>query len=435
MGEYFYLINHTRNQRSGNIGKIDASDLKEEILKLGWSLSDNVIAKGDYGTTYTWKGETKIYNRPTSRPHSSAYAAQRNYPYSHQPQVQAKVIPGSKSVEFMAVALSKAPKQMAKKYIELDRPLPFIQSKGTEQEYREFIIKLLETRAGVKRSEAEKWTNQSGMELLTLAMTHSSVDPTNPRNNYEILEFVGDSILSNITAYYLTESFQTIVEMGNKGVQYLSKQKSLVTSKAFFADFSDKFGFAKFIRYRPLKYIFSKETISTDQQTQQIKTVMIDRSMMEDVFEAFFAALVKTIDKHEQMIGIGFSVAYSIMSSIYSEITIPTSLNELVDAKSQLKEIFDKRRALFGDTVSWDTDEKTKELWVRITFAKPVGSNETEIPAPLNIGPYQLSVPKPGSDDSQATKAVLEQQASLDALKILQKQYPGDKFVRYKQGE
>lgn len=370
-----------------------------------------------------------------SQHHSAAYAAQRNYK-TRPAQVQSQVVSGSKSIDFMSIALSAAPKKMAKKYIELDRALPSIQSKGTEKEYREFVIKLLESRAGVKRSEAEKWTDKAGMDLLTLAMTHSSVDPTNPQNNYEILEFVGDSILSNITAYYLTESFQKIVEMGNKGVQYLSKQKSLTTSKAFFSDFSEKFGFAKFIRYRPLKYIFSKETTaSSDQsaQLQQTKTVAIDRSMMEDVFEAFFAALVKTIDRQESMIGIGFSVAYSVMSSIYSDTYIPTSLNELVDAKSQLKEIFDKRRALFGDTVSWETNDQSRELWVRIRFAKPV---DKELgPFELNIGPYQMATPKTGTDDTQTTKAVLVQQASLDALKELQKRYPGDRFVRYKLGE
>lgn len=364
-----------------------------------------------------------------SRPYSGYRGTQPQKRQYDQPQTVA----GSKSVDFMAVALSAAPKKMAKKYIELDKPLPSVQSKGTEKEYREFVITLMETRAGVKRSEAEKWTD--GMELLTLAMTHSSVDPTNLQNNYEILEFTGDAILNSITAYYLTESFVKIVEMGNKGVQYLSRQKALITSKAFFSRFSEKFGFAKFIRYRPLKYIFSKETTASDQraQTQQIRTIAVDDSMMEDTFEAFFAALVKTIDRREQMVGIGYSVAYAIMNSIYSETYIPSSLNELVDPKSQLKEIFDKRRALHGDTVSWDTDEKTKELWVRIKFAKPVRDDQ---PSPdINIGPYQLAVFKPGSEDVQTTKAVLEQQASLDALKELQRRYPGNTFIRYKQDE
>jgi dsRNA-specific ribonuclease len=367
-----------------------------------------------------------------SRPYSGYRGTQ---PQRQRQYAQPQTVAGSKSVDFMAVALSAAPKKMAKKYIELDKPLPSVQSKGTEKEYREFVINLMETRAGVKRSEAEKWTAGSGMELLTLAMTHSSVDPTNLRNNYEILEFTGDAILNSITAYYLTESFVKIVEMGNRGVQYLSRQKALITSSAFFSRFSEKFGFAKFIRYRPLKYIFSKETAASDQraQTQQIRTIVINDSMMEDAFEAFFAALVKTIDRHEQMIGVGYSIAYAIMNSIYSETYIPTSLNELVDPKSQLKEIFDKRRALYGDTVSWDTDEKTKELWVRIKFAKPVRNDE---PSPdINIGPYQLAVFKPGSEDVQTTKAVLEQQASLDALKELQRRYPGDTFVRYKHGE
>jgi hypothetical protein len=157
----------------------------------------------------------------------------------------------------------------------------------------------------------------------------------------------------------------------------------------------------------------------------------MDLSMEEDAFEAFFAALEEVIDDKEGMVGVGYSVAYSVLASFYDQRNIPTSLNDLVDSKTQLKEIFDKRTR-FGDRVRWDTDEKAKELWVHIHFEKPPGE-EHGAPFDLNIGPYPLAS-KTG--DYMMAKAVLQQQASLDALTYLQKTYPaGNQFVRYTKGE
>jgi dsRNA-specific ribonuclease len=338
-------------------------------------------------------------------------------------------VAGSNTIGLVAMAQAKSAKKMVKHYIGLDQPLPAVQVKENDVTFRKFLIELLVKRGKMKEIEAERYTDPNAMAKFELAMTHSSVFPSDPAKNYEMLEHLGDAIVNCITTWYLKNRFPDIVKWGNRGVQYLSKQKSLITSKPYLAEFAKLLGFIRFIRFRPLQYTFAK-TAEGGPGTITVQTVTMDRSMEEDVFEAFFAALVEIIDERESLVGVGYSVAYSILSSFYDEREIPTSLNDLVDAKTQLKELFDKR-ARFGDKVSWITDEKTKELRIIVHFQQSPGGKE-QAPFDVEIGPYALS--EKGPDSEYRSKAVIEQQASRDAINYLQKTY-GNQFVRYKYGE
>jgi dsRNA-specific ribonuclease len=331
------------------------------------------------------------------------------------------------------MAQASAPKKMAKRYIDLERGLPPVQVQQGSEAFRVWIIELLEKRSKLKRSEAERYTDASGMARFEMAMTHSSVNPFEPDRNYEILEHLGDATVNKATTWYLKNRFPEIVRWGNRGVQYLSKQKSLLTSKAYLAEFAKALGIVRFIHFRPLQFTYAKAGREAGGGTVVTQTVTMDRSMEEDAFEAFFAALEEVVDDKDG-VGVGYFVAYSVLASFYDERDIPTSLNDLVDAKTQLKEVFDKRNARYGDSVRWDTDEKNKELWVRIHFEQPPGKEPG--PFNLNIGPYSLVAKGADDGDFLTSKAIIEQQASRDALAYLQKAYPaGNQFVRYTSGE
>lgn len=111
----------------------------------------------------------------------------------------------------------------------------------------------------------------------------------------------------------------------------------MIKSKAYLSVYCRKLGIDKYIRYRPLKYLYTEAG-----GEPQVRTIAKDDSMKEDAFEAFFAAVEDVIDQKEGVIGVGSSVVFSILSSFYAEQYIPTTLYELVDLKTQLKEIFDK---------------------------------------------------------------------------------------------
>lgn len=339
-------------------------------------------------------------------------------------------VAGSNTIGLRAMAQAKAPKKMVKHYIGLEQPLPAVQVKENNAAFRKFLVELLVKRGKLKEKEAENYTDDVAMTRFELAMTHSSVFPSDPDKNYEMLEHLGDAIVNCITTWYLKNRFPDIVKWGNRGVQYLSKQKSLITSKPYLSEFAKLLGFIRFIRFRPLQYTFAKAAVEGGPGTVVTQTVTMDRSMEEDVFEAFFAALVEVIDEKEGLVGVGYSVAYSILSSFYDEREIPTSLNDLVDSKTQLKELFDKR-ARAGDRVEWKTDEKAKELWIRIHFQQSPGKETA--PFDLELGPYSLAA-KGEDSEYRSSKAVVEQQASRDALTHLQKNY-GDQFIRFTRGE
>jgi YspA, cpYpsA-related SLOG family len=64
MSEQFRLINRSReNEKSEPIDKFEIGNFKKEILKLGWSLSDRIIAKGNEGTKHAWKDELPKYEQ------------------------------------------------------------------------------------------------------------------------------------------------------------------------------------------------------------------------------------------------------------------------------------------------------------------------------------------------------------------------------------
>jgi len=302
-----------------------------------------------------------------------------------------------------------------------------------EKKLREYIISLMVSRGNVKKSEAEKYTDDNGMNLFIRAVTHDSVFPDQRANNYEMMEHLGDSSVNKATTWYLRNRFQDIANKGDEGVQIISKQKSLITSKTYMANYSDALGLTKFIRFRPLTFTYTKESkVETDGEakiSQEIaeKKINIDRSMKEDVFEAFFGCLEEVIDQKEGLVGIGYSIVYSILSSFYSEQYIPYTKNELVDFKTQLKELFDRRKH-YDDALEYNYDKDNKKASLTIVLNSKGRKRMT-------IGPYSTKILTGELDtDYDANLKIIQQKLAKDAALELQRLY-GDEFRRYKENE
>lgn len=343
----------------------------------------------------------------------------------------------------VAEAEGKGKKKSKRKYMIGPDPStwPEIKNKINLEEYREFIINLFVTRGRMKKSEAVKFTSPVAMELFVRAMTHDSVNPLNLADNYEMMEHLGDATVNKCTTWYLKNRFPDIVSRGDKGVQILSRQEALLKSKPMLARYSDKLGFPKFIQYRPLEFEYDQLASTGERKEGLTKRIVMDRSMKEDVFESFFACTEEVIDSTIGMIGVGYSICFKILSSIYNEEQIPTSLNELVDSKTKLKEIFDKLKPKLGplpqkqkppviapgDTFEYihDTTNQTETLEIILAKdrSKPIVIRFTE-----NLKIHGAT------DDAETSKKIADEKLAKKALEYLQTQF-GSTYVRYQHQE
>jgi len=336
----------------------------------------------------------------------------------------------------VAQAISSDKKKAKRKYIGLNdaSSWPDVKSGSSSRDidlgaYRNFVIKIMVERCNIKLSEAERYTDESAMTLFVRAMTHDSVNPTQRWNNYEMMEHMGDVTVNKATTWYLKNRFPDIVKRGDEGVQIISKQEALLKSKMYLAKYAEILGLHEFIRYRPLEFEYIQEKVTG------VKRVVMDRSMKEDVFEAFFCCLEEVIDTKEGMVGVGYSVCFKLMSGIYDKQYIPTTLYELVDAKTQLKEVFDIRKPRYsdkarkqlevpGDVHEFEYDIDRREARIVINLAR-------EENRPIIIGPISTIITGVDSD-YETSKKIVDQRLAREALDYLYKTYGDDyRLSRY----
>lgn len=330
-----------------------------------------------------------------------------------------------------AKGVQKGGKKSKRQYIGLERPIlewPAIINKDRTGQYRDFIIDLLESRGNVRRSEGAKYTDEAGMDLFIRAMTHDSVNPMERWNNYEMLEHIGDTTVNKSITWYLKSRFPEIYNMGDTGVVIMSKQEGMLKSKPFLAKYSEKLGFPSFIRYRPLEFEITKENKDGTRETGT-KRVNLDQSMKEDVFESFFGCLEDVIDNKEGFPGVGYSVCFRILSSIFDEEEIPTSLADLVDDKTKLKEVLDKRKPVVDRATKQIVEPGDKWEWINqnkeITLLIHLGYNRDR-PITLQYGPISTSII--GEDDAENSSKQIAQQLAKDALADLIGRF-GDEYA------
>lgn len=163
--------------------------------------------------------------------------------------------------------------------------------------------------------------DKEGLQLYNTVFTHQTSDI---KNNYEYLEFLGDTTLNKSIAWYLSRRFPIL--NCSEGVKILTRLKINLISKRSFAEFAKQLYFWNFV--------------SADVDTRAMK---MDKTL-EDVFEAFFGATELLIDKRIRQ-GAGYSACYSIIETLMDTRQISLKYEDLFDSKTRLKEIFDH----FGD--------------------------------------------------------------------------------------
>ena len=147
-------------------------------------------------------------------------------------------------------------------------------------------------------------------DLYLLALTHPSCnsEQNTKHQDYERLEFVGDSVIGFVTADLI---YKVHSEM-DQGL--MSKLRSYLVCSKSLANYSRKLGIFEYIRIG--------HSITHEQLYKSDK-------ILEDVFEALIGALY--LDQ-------GIEVAYRVIEEIFLEDIKNTGIDDIVDSKTRLQE-------------------------------------------------------------------------------------------------
>jgi dsRNA-specific ribonuclease len=187
--------------------------------------------------------------------------------------------------------------------------------------------------------------DKESLKLYDLAFTHKSFDSD---NNYEYLEFLGDTTLNKSIAWYLSRRFPQL--NCPEGVKVLTRLKINLISKKSFASFA--------------KQLFFWDFVSVDLDVRNTK---MDKTL-EDVFESFFGATEMILDS-KVGVGVGYNVCYSLISVLLDTRNISLKYNDLFDSKTRLKEIFD----FFGNEIGklkYESTKQNKIHYVKVGYIK-----------------------------------------------------------------
>ena len=260
--------------------------------------------------------------------------------------------------------------------------------------FKDFISSLLKL-GNVKQKYQNELLTKESMTLFSTAFTHPSADLN---NNYEILETLGDQTVNKCILWYLPRRFPQINCPQGKGV--LSRLKINLIESKFFASLAEPLGFWDFVTSKK-EFCTSTGTIVKFDNPQE-KT-----KILEDVFEAFFAALEWILDQ-KFAIGVGYGVCYTIIAKQMDKQKISLEYNELYDSVTRLKQTFDSFHIQLGKTRYVKIEEvvdNIKTFTVTIIHSKPSGDSR-EI----------------GKASSHISMRDAERQAAEQGLKIIEEE-------------
>lgn len=160
------------------------------------------------------------------------------------------------------------------------------------------------------------------MALYQQAFTSASYDED---ENYEMYEQLGDATVNKFLVWYFYRRFPQLANP--KGIKIVARLKTNYSSKNAFAKIAESLGFWPHIR-------------ASVQQKETDK-----KSLLEDVFEAFVGVTETILDNYFQS-GVGYAIVQRILTDIFDNIDISLRYEDLYDAKSRLKELFDINKEL-----------------------------------------------------------------------------------------
>lgn len=188
--------------------------------------------------------------------------------------------------------------------------------------------------------------NEENLKEFGKAFTSKSADEV---NNYEVYEQMGDIGLNAFIVKYMYKRFPKLKCVD--GVKIVARLRINYGDKETLYRLGDKLGFWPYI------------SASQDFRNRMKK------HLIEDVFESFIGCVEYLLDTYFRP-GVGSGIIHDILKSVYDEIDISLKYEDLYDAKTRLKELFDRYKNELG-TLQYREDKKDNIVTSSVIISKP----------------------------------------------------------------
>lgn len=159
------------------------------------------------------------------------------------------------------------------------------------------------------------------IDQYQIAFTAPSADSD---TNYELFEIMGDSTANEAIIWYFYDMFPQL--HCPSGVKIISRLKINYSSTDAFSSMAEDLGF--------WPYIKASEEERNNPEKQ--------RKLLEDVFEAFIGVTKIILTEKFGYHGVGNQIVYNMIKAILDTKPISLDPEDLYDAKTKLKEVFDR---------------------------------------------------------------------------------------------
>ena len=265
---------------------------------------------------------------------------------------------------------------------------------GDRREAFKNMIRDVLTRSKLKDTYIDILMSEESMKIYSKAFTDFFADK---QDNYEMLEICGDSRMGQAIVWYFFRRFPQLD--CSEGVKVIARLKINYGSKKTFYQFGEKLGFWDFI--------------SAPHVIRQNKK----KPLLEDTFEAFIGATELILDCN-LMIGAGGAICYNIAASLFDEIHISLKYEDLYDAKTLLKQLFDHYKDLGKLKYEWDRYERDNRGDIMYEGGEPQQGRISYVVVHRISGNRKTPIGK----GSAALKADAEQKESQQAIYFLNKE-------------
>jgi len=170
-------------------------------------------------------------------------------------------------------------------------------------------------------------TTPETLREFRFCFTDKTADPI---NNLETYEWFGDVVINEFLCFYIREKHPEITNVG-----WLSKIKGKLASGKILGRLAMERGFEKFAIYGE-EIAHLRDHPELDEKIEYVK-------MFENIFEAFFGCLTLLMRREGFRHGTAIQICHNILEEIYSTYEISFKYEDVFDAVSRLKELYENR--------------------------------------------------------------------------------------------
>ncbi len=182
--------------------------------------------------------------------------------------------------------------------------------------FRSILEKVL-IKGKLKKQYIDCLLSGENFELYKQSFTHKT---HNAETNYEFFEQLGDVSINKFMVTYTYKRFPHLKTP--QGVKIVARVRIKYTSRETLSQEAEKLGFWPFIlASENIKFRFKKD-------------------LLEDCFESFIGVTEYILDTQLKD-GVGYCIVKDILTAIFDEKQISLKYEDLFDAKTRLKEIYD----------------------------------------------------------------------------------------------